>query len=155
MEATHLNRDNAQHQAAPLPDDLVREMDRDALSRMIREVNDGGRGDSYQKLADRCVDPETGDQASKAYLQKLATNSVAGAPTPSRLRAIATGLRKPLSVVQRAAAIQYLDYEATELAGYDDDTRVIVAHLAGMGKTEKRRWRAMIEAADRVRPEED
>ena len=131
-----------------LPGGLMHDMDRDPLSRLVREVNDAG--DSYQQMADRAVDPETGETVSKPYLQKLATNAVTSAPTPSRLRAIAAGLRKPLTLVQRAAAIQYLDYRATELSGYDDDVRVIVAHLAGMDPAERRRWLAMMEAAERA-----
>lgn len=136
-----------------LPDELVRDMDRDDLSRLVRDVNDDGRGVSYQLMADRAE--ASGYPVSKPYFQKLATNSVTTAPTPERLRGIAAGLEKPLPVVQRAAAIQYLDYQATELAGYDEDIRVIVAHLAGMGKSERRRWQAMIEADERAKRSDD
>jgi hypothetical protein len=116
-----------------IPDNLARDMDRDALSQLVRDANGGGWGVSYQEMA---------------------TNAVTTAPSPERLRAIAAGLAKPLAVVQRAAAIQYLDYQATELAGYDDDIRVIVAHLAGMEKSERRRWQAMIEADERAKRED-
>ncbi|MFB6568280.1 hypothetical protein [Streptomyces noursei] len=136
---------------AAVPESLSHEMDRDELSRLVREANDAGA--SYQQLADRAIDPETGEQLSKPYMQKLATNAVTTAPNASRLRAIAAALRQPLTVVQRAAAIQYLDYRATELSGYDDDVRVIVAHLAGMTPASKRRWRAMIEAVENVEGE--
>jgi endonuclease/exonuclease/phosphatase family metal-dependent hydrolase len=129
----------------PIPDNLARDMDRDELSRLVREVNDAGV--SYQQMADRAK--ASGHTLSKPYFQKMATNAVIAAPTPDRLRALAAGLGKPLSVVQRAAAVQYLEYQATELAGYDEDVRVIVAHLAGMEKGERRRWQAMIEAAER------
>ncbi|WP_158717846.1 hypothetical protein [Streptomyces sp. NRRL F-2664] len=132
----------------PIPEGLARELDRDELSRLVREVNDDGRGISYQEMSDRAE--AAGHQLSKPYFQKLATNAVTTAPSPDRLRAIAAGLRRPLAVIQRAAAVQFLDYEATELSGYDDDVRVIVAHLAGMGAGEKRRWRAMIEAAEQA-----
>lgn len=148
MEASAA-RDRETVHADGLSSDLVRDMDRDALSRLVREINDAGV--SYQRMADRAIDPETGETVSKPYFQKMATNSVSSAPTPERLRAIAAGLQRPLGVVQRAAAIQYLDYQATELAGYDDDVRLIVAHLAGMEPGEKRRWRAMIEAAERAK----
>lgn len=129
--------------AEALPD-AVRDMDRDELSRLVRQVND--EGTSYQKMADQAE--AAGYAVSKPYLQKLATNSVAKAPDPDMLRGIAAGTRRPLTVVQRAAAVQFLDYRATELSGYDDDVRVIVAHLAGMPKGELKRWRRMIEAAD-------
>ena len=136
-----------------IPDSLARDMDRDALSQLVRSVNDDGRGVSYQEMADRA--DRAGYQLSKPYFQKMATNAVTTAPTPERLRALAAGLATPLTVVQRAAAIQYLDYQATELAGYDDDVRVIVAHLAGMERSERRRWQAMIEADERVKRESD
>jgi transcriptional regulator with XRE-family HTH domain len=132
-----------------IPDNLARDMDRDALSQLVRNVNDDGRGVSYEKMANRAS--AAGYSLSKPYFQKMATNAVSTAPTPERLRAIAAGLDVPLPVVQRAAAIQYLDYQATELAGYDDDIRVIVAHLAGMEKSERRRWQAMIEADERTK----
>lgn len=144
-----------QNRPAPahdIPDSLARDMDRDALSQLVRSVNDDGRGVSYQEMADRAA--AEGTPLSKPYFQKMATNAVTSAPTPDRLRALAAALRTPLAVVQRAAAIQYLDYEATELAGYDDDIRVIVAHLAGMGKSERRRWQAMIEADERAKRDE-
>lgn len=134
------------HTPHDVPDSLRRDLDRDELSQLIRAAND--RGDSYQQLADRATDPETGETVSKPYLQKLATGGVTTAPSSARLRAVAAALRLPLTVVQRAAAVQYLDYRATELAGYDDDVRVIVAHLAGMDAGQKRRWRRMIEAAE-------
>ncbi|MCY0916965.1 hypothetical protein OS965_02090 [Streptomyces sp. H27-G5] len=134
--------------STPIPDRLAQEMDRDDLSRLVREVNDDGRGVSYKEMEDRAT--ESGFPLSKPYFQKMATNSVTSAPSPDRLRGLAAGLRKPLPVVQRAAAIQYLDYQATELSGYDDDVRVIVAHLAGMEPKTKKRWRAMMEAAEQA-----
>ncbi|WP_157879963.1 XRE family transcriptional regulator [Streptomyces natalensis] len=147
MEAAAADRQHHPEGSA-VPDSLAEQLDRDELSRLVREANDAGA--SYQQLADRAVDPETGEQLSKPYMQKLATNAVTTAPNAARLRAIAAALRQPLTVVQRAAARQFLDYKATELSGYDDDVRVIVAHLAGMTPTAKRRWRAMIEAVENV-----
>ena len=130
--------------ASDLPEAL-RDLDRDDLSRLVREVHDA-EAISYQRMADRAT--AAGVTVSKPYLQRLATNGVTSAPGPDMLRAIAVATRRPLSVVQRAAAIQFLDYRATELSGYDDDVRVIVAHLAGMDRTKLRQWRRMIEAAE-------
>lgn len=145
MEASpHTNRP-----ANDLPEHLAREMDRDELSRLVREVNDDGV--SYQKMADRSA--ALGHPISKPYLQKLATLGVATAPDPDQLQGIAAATGRPLSVVQRAAAIQYLDYRATELSGYDDDVRIIVAHLAGMDPRDRRRWRLMMEADEQAKSE--
>jgi hypothetical protein len=70
------------------------------------------------------------------------------------MRALAAALGKPYRRIQEAAAKQWLQYEATELAGYDADVRIIVGHLAGQSKAEVRQWLAMIEAAERVKREE-
>ena len=149
MEASAPDLRRGQTNRAPLPEDLA-DMDRDDLSRLVRDVNDAGV--SFQQMANRAS--EAGLPGSKPYFQKLATNSVATAPSPDLLRGIAAGLRKPLTIVQRAAARQFLDYQATELAGYDEDVRVIVAHLAGMEPAERKRWLAMIEASERAAREE-
>lgn len=148
MEASAPHTDRTATSREYIPERLAQEMDRDELSRLVRDVNDDGRGVSYQEMADRAE--LAGAPLSKPYFQKMATNAVTTAPTPDRLRGLAAGLRKPLAVVQRAAAVQYLEYQATELSGYDDDVRVIVAHLAGMGTAEKKRWRAMMEAAEQA-----
>lgn len=137
-----------------LPPHLVQDMDRDQLSRLVREVNADGQGVSYQKMADRAVDPKTKETLSKAYFQKMATNAVHTPPDEAKLRAIAIALGKPLRVVQRAAAAQFLGFQSTELAGYDHETRIIVAHLAGLPEKERRRWRRMIEAAE-TDPDQD
>lgn len=118
-----------------------------ALSRLILDAN---AEESYQRIADRSVDPVTGQSISKPYLQKIASGNAKTAPSAAALRAIAAGLRKPESVVQRAAAEQWLGYTATELAGYNEDVRIIVAHLAGKPPSELRRWRAMVEADERA-----
>ncbi|WP_381800983.1 hypothetical protein [Streptomyces niveus] len=152
MEAPAPNptRDSTSHEQ--LPDNLVRDVDRDDLSRLVREVNDDGHGVSFQKMAARSE--AGGYSVSKAFFQRMATNGVPTAPTAERLRGMALALNRPLGVIKRAAAIQYLDYQATELAGYDEDIRVIVAHLAGMEKRERRRWQAMIEADERAKRDE-
>lgn len=125
--------------------------DRDMLSRMIREANDAG--ESFQHLANRAVDPQTGETLSKPYFQKMAAGKIKTPPTAGRVRAMAAALRKPPAVVQRAAAEQFFDYMATELSGYDDETRIIVAHLAGKTPAERRRWRMMMEASEQVEDE--
>jgi hypothetical protein len=139
--------------AAPAPDQGAAEQPAPigALSQLIQEALD--EGDSYGKLADRAIDPETGDTVSKPYLQRVVKNPPANPPTVPMMRAIATALRKPFRHIQEATAKQWLMYEATEMAGYDDDIRIIVASLAGKSKAELLQWRMMIEAAERARRE--
>ena len=126
---------------------------RGALSKLIQDAND--RGLSYAKMSERAVDPESGTKLSKPYLQRLVANPPANAPSPSQMRALSIALGVSLRRVKAAAAEQWLEYEATELAGYGDEVRIIVGHLAGMPESELRRWRAMIEADERLRREND
>lgn len=123
-----------------------------ALSRLIKEANDNGV--SYGQLAARAIDPETGATLVKQYLQKLAETPPANPPSPERLRAIAAALRKSERRIKEAAAEQWLEYQATELAGYGEEVRIIVGHLAGKTRAEQRRWLAMIEADEQARRED-
>jgi hypothetical protein len=134
-----------------VPEHLAQDLDRDDLSRMVREVNDAGV--PYAAMEKRAR--EAGYPLSRSQFNKMATGAVKTPPTEEDLLAYAAGLRKPLRVVQRAVARQYLNFEPTELSGYGDDVMVIVAHLAGMGPDDRRRWRAMIEADERARAERD
>ncbi|NED31017.1 hypothetical protein [Streptomyces sp. SID8499] len=122
-----------------------------ALSQLIQDALD--KGDSYGKLADRAIDPESGETVSKPYLQRVAKNPPANPPTVPMMRAIAAALRKPFKQVQEATAKQWLMYEATELAGYDEEVRIIVGHLSGKSKADLVRWRYMIEAEERAKRE--
>lgn len=126
---------------------LRADLDRDALSQIVREVNESGV--SYQDMADRAE--RAGFPGSKPYFQKLGTNQAKTAPKAEMLKGIAAGLDRPLRVIQEAAAVQYLQYETRELAGYGDDVKVIVAYLAGKSEAEVHRWRALIEADERAR----
>jgi hypothetical protein len=122
-----------------------------ALSQLIQEALD--KGDSYQRLADRAIDPETGETVSKPYLQRIVKTPPVNPPTPPMMGAIAAALGKPLWRIKEAVAKQWLLYEATELAGYDAEVRIIVGHLAGKSKAELMKWRYMIEADERARRE--
>ncbi|MET9445443.1 hypothetical protein [Streptomyces sp. NPDC006610] len=126
---------------------------RGALSRLIRDVNN--QGVSYAKMSARAVDPDSGTRLSKPYLQRLVTNPPTNPPSPQQLKALSNALHISERRVKAAAAEQWLEYEATELAGYNDEVRIIVGHLAGMPEAELRRWRAMIEADERARRESD
>lgn len=122
-----------------------------ALSRLIQEAKYSGL--SYQDMARRAVDPETGTRYYKQSLQRLVKTPPTNPPTPAQMRALAAGTGRSLRAIKEAAAEQWLEYEATELAGYGNEVRIIVGHLAGMDESELRRWRAMIEADERARRE--
>lgn len=124
-----------------------------ALSQLVQDVLDTGI--SLRRLGERAIDPVTGEAISWQYFQKLVKNPPASPPDPLQMRAMAAALNKPYRRVQEAAAKQWLQFEATELAGYDEDVRIIVAHLAGKTPGDKRRWRRMIEAEEQARREVD
>ena len=50
-----------------------------ALSQLIQEALD--KGASYGKLAERAIDPETGETVSKPYLQRVVKNPPANPPS--------------------------------------------------------------------------
>ncbi|GHH58184.1 hypothetical protein GCM10018773_66270 [Streptomyces candidus] len=122
-----------------------------ALSRLIQAANDEGL--SYQDMANRAVDTQTGTRLQKQALQKLVKTPPVNPPSIAQLQAIANAIGRPLWQVKEAAAAQWLEYEATELAGYDEEVRIIVGHLAGKTKADLLRWRMMIEAEERARRE--
>jgi hypothetical protein len=124
-----------------------------ALSRLVQDALDSGL--SLRRLGELAIDHETGEAISWQYFQKLTRNPPASAPNPSQMRAIAAALGKSERRIKEAVAKQWLQYEATELAGYDAEVRIIVGHLAGKSPEEIRRWRYMIEADERARREAD
>ncbi|WPO70263.1 hypothetical protein [Streptomyces sp. KN37] len=123
-----------------------------ALSDLIQEALDGGK--TLRQLGKAAIDPETGERISWQYFQKLVKNPPASAPSPLQMRAIAAAIGKSERRVKEAAAEQWLEYRATELSGYGEPVRVIVAHLGDMTEQEQRRWLAMIEADEKARREE-
>ncbi|MFK4869044.1 hypothetical protein ACI3K4_27900 [Streptomyces sp. CSMPJR101] len=122
-----------------------------ALSQLVQDALDSGI--SLRRLGDRAVDPDTGEKISWQYFQKLVKTPPASPPDPVQMRALAAALNRPYRRIQEAAAQQWLQYEATELSGYDEEVRIIVGHLAGKSKAELLRWRMMIEADERAQRE--
>lgn len=143
--------DRTSSDGATLPEHLARDLDRDQLSRMVREANDAGV--SYATMEKRAR--QSGYTLSRSQFNKMAAGTVKTSPSDEDLLAYSAGLNRPLDLVTRAAARQFLNYKGTELSGYGDDVVVIVAHLAGMPKADQRRWRVMIEADESARTEHE
>ncbi|WP_282790829.1 hypothetical protein [Streptomyces sp. CC224B] len=122
-----------------------------ALSRLIQEALDSGK--TLRQLGKAAVDKTTGEKISWQYFQKLVKNPPASAPNPVQMRAIAAALGKTEERIKEAAAEQWLEYRATELAGYGGTVRIILGHLGAMSEQEQKRWLAMIEADERARRE--
>jgi hypothetical protein len=107
-------------------------------------------GLSYARMAAASVGPAGERGMSKAWFQRLATGGLLTAPQPEELEAIARAIRKPIRLVKEAAASQWLEWESIELSGYDDDMRHIIIRAAGMDPRERKRLRAMLDAAEAV-----
>lgn len=139
--------------AAPAPDSgTAQPSPAGPLSQLIQAALDDGK--SLRELGKLAIDPDTGEKISWQYFQKLVKNPPASAPSPVQMRAIAAALGKSELRIKEAAAEQWLDYRATELAGYGATTRIILGHLGAMSEQERKRWLAMIEADERARRDE-
>lgn len=139
--------------AAPAPDSSAAEPSPiGPLSQLIQDALDGGK--SLRDLGKAAIDPKTGTKISWQYFQKLVRNPPAAAPNPTQIGAIAAALGKSELRIKEAAAEQWLDYRATELAGYGGTARIILGHVGAMTEQERRRWLAMIEADERSRRED-
>ncbi|MFE4679175.1 XRE family transcriptional regulator [Streptomyces sp. NPDC056723] len=92
-------------------------------------------GLSYEKLAARCIDPETGTQPVKgSWLHRVETNLSIQAPDLPQLRGLAAGLDIPLGRVQDAAGSEFFGIDAVWSVSGDA--------------------RALVERADRMTPEQ-
>jgi hypothetical protein len=149
VKVTREEEENDMDAAATAPQAGAAEAHMGALSQLIQEANQG-RGLSYQDMANRAIDPDSGTRLAKQALQKLVKTPPVNPPSIEQMRAIANGIGRPLRHVQEAVAAQWLQYEATELSGYDEEVRIIVGHLAGKSKADLMRWRYMIEAEERA-----
>ncbi|WP_063756107.1 hypothetical protein [Streptomyces sp. NRRL B-24720] len=92
-------------------------------------------GLSFEKLAVRCVDPESGAQTIKSsWLHRLATDLSVQAPDLAQLRGLAVGLQVPLYRVQDAAGAEFFGIDTVWSASGEA--------------------RALVERADRMTPEQ-
>lgn len=73
---------------------------------VVRRKEELGLG--YQRLAARCIDPESGEQTIKSsWLHRLATGETVEAPDYGMLRGMAAGLEVPVGALQDAASAQF------------------------------------------------
>lgn len=92
-------------------------------------------GLSFERLAARCVDPETGERPVKSsWLHRLASGQPVIPPQLEQLRAIAAGLDVTLGTVQDAAGAQFFGIDTVW--------------------SESGESRALVRRADRLTPEQ-
>jgi hypothetical protein len=89
------------------------------LRDLVRERK-AALGLSFDKLAQRCVDPETGEQTVKSsWLHRLATDLSVQAPDIPQLRGLAAGLQVPLYRVKDAAGAEFFGIDTEWSASGD------------------------------------
>jgi transcriptional regulator with XRE-family HTH domain len=76
------------------------------LRDMIQRALSGGL--TLRELADRALDPRSGESVSKDTINKIALGRVTRMPTEAHLRGIAAGLKLPYERVRQAAIEQWL-----------------------------------------------
>lgn len=92
-------------------------------------------GLSFEKLAARCVDPDTGEQTIKSsWLHRLATDLSVQPPDLPQLRGLAAGIQVPLYRVQDAAGAEFFGIDTVWSASGEA--------------------RALVQRADRMTPEQ-
>lgn len=89
------------------------------LRDLVRERK-AALGLSYERLAARCIDPDSGTQTVKSsWLHRLATNQPVIPPDLPILRGLAVGLDVPLGRVQDAAGSEFLGIDTIWSASGD------------------------------------
>lgn len=88
-------------------DRAVPEEGRTQLRDLFRERK-RALGLSYDRLADRCIDPVSGAKTVKSsWLHRLATDLPVQPPDVPMLRGLAAGLDVPLGMIQDAAGAEF------------------------------------------------
>lgn len=120
----------------------------DLVSRRMEE-----RGVSFRALAEECIDPEepvAGPLWRRTTLDALSKGQRVKAPDLAQLRALAHGLRVPLSRVQEAAGAQFLGIDT--VWSPDGRVRALVEGFRDMDPEDQEKVLALMESRRRTRP---
>lgn len=91
--------------------DPKRASERNQLRDIVNERKEE-LGLGYERLAARCIDPESGEQTVKSsWLHRLVTGKPVEAPDYETLRGMAAGLEVPVAVLQDASSAQFFGAE--------------------------------------------
>jgi len=82
------------------------------LRDMVKDALDSGQ--TYTQLAERAIDPQTGQKASLALLNDIGRGKVGRMPYDYHLRAVAAALQKPYEAVRRAAIAEWVPAEGVD-----------------------------------------
>ncbi|MFM9566161.1 hypothetical protein [Streptomyces turgidiscabies] len=102
-------------------------------------------GVSYEKLAERCIDPESGEQKVKySWLHRLATYKKVIPPDPSQLRALHVGLEVPLTLVQEKAGAQF--HGVDTVWAKDEKVRAMVHEFGALDAEDQDKVQALMQS---------
>ncbi|MFD7262534.1 helix-turn-helix domain-containing protein [Streptomyces sp. NPDC059874] len=112
-------------------------------------------GLSYRKLAERAIDPTTGEAVGYTTLHRIAANKSIML-SPGVVGAVAAAIGRPERDVRIAASQQYCGLVADDPFDMsNDETTVVVVHAPGMGRKDMPKVEALLRryAAGEVPPE--
>lgn len=119
---------------------LVTQSDR--LSELVREAND--RGLSYRAMAHRAE--KAGYKISSAYLNNLASNPPAKAPTAQDILAIAAALGRNPVIIRLAVAEQWLELMPEDVSREANQLGIIAPIPPDLPEDERAELSRLIEA---------
>ncbi|MFD9369609.1 XRE family transcriptional regulator [Streptomyces sp. NPDC060020] len=120
---------------------------RSQLRDLVRERK-AALGLSYDRLAARCVDPESGEQTIKSsWLHRLATNLAVQIPDYAMLRGLAAGLDVPLGRIQDAAGAEFFGMDVVWSAS--GEARALVEGADKLTPTQREQLQRLIESFTR------
>lgn len=102
-------------------------------------------GLSYEKLAERCIHPETHEQVIKgSWLHRLATGQPVIPPVAHQLEGLAVGLDVALGLVREAAGSQFLGIDT--IWSDDEEVRAMVHEYREMDAEDQAKVRALMQS---------
>ncbi|THA56146.1 hypothetical protein [Streptomyces sp. A1136] len=120
---------------------------RTQLRDLVRERK-AALGLSYEKLAARCVDPESGERTVKpSWLHRLATDLPVQIPDYPMLRGLAAGIEVTLGRVQDAASAEFFGVDVAWSAS--GEARALVESLDALTSTQREQLQRLIESIAR------
>ncbi|MFF3622375.1 hypothetical protein [Streptomyces sp. NPDC002467] len=120
------------------------ETERSQLRSLVRDRK-AVLGLSYERLAARCIDPDSGEQVIKAsWLHRLATDLPVQTPDFPMLRGLAAGLEVPLPKVQDAAGAEFLGIDV--VWAESGEARALVKDLDKLTSTQREQLKGLIES---------
>lgn len=100
-------------------------------------------GLGYERLAARCIDPESGEQTVKSsWLHRLATGAKVEPPSYEMLRGMEAGLDIPIGILQDAASAEFFGTEP--IYGETAEGRAFLADADRLSPAQRAAIRALM-----------